>query len=79
MTSKEKANELLDRFVSSGYYESFGEMQFSNTTPKNYAIFCVNQIIAVMQDIWLDSFIEGESDNKFYNYWNDVKKEIEKL
>ena len=32
-----------------------------------------------MNDIWLDSFKGGESDNKFYNYWKKVKKEIEKI
>jgi hypothetical protein len=46
---------------------------------KYCAIIAADEISRVVNDIWMDSFTTGESDNKFYNYWEQVKIEINKL
>jgi hypothetical protein len=46
---------------------------------KQCALIAVDEISRVVNDIWMDSFTTGESDNKFYNYWQQVKTEIHNL
>lgn len=60
MTAKEKAEELRER--CDGY--------------KCYALVAVDEILNVVNDIWMDSFTSGKSDNKFYNYWYEVREEL---
>jgi hypothetical protein len=74
MNPQEKAKELVDKYM----------MFFSNQeqyldVAKQSAIITVDEISRVVNDIWMDSFTTGESDNKFYNYWEQVKIEINKL
>ena len=75
MTPQEKAIELVNK------YNNNDHLYYSITIEqaKQCALIAVDEILKVMNDIWLDSFKGGESDNKFYNYWKKVKKEIEKI
>jgi hypothetical protein len=70
MDAKTKAAYLVVKYMS-------------KVVSKRVAIECalvaVDEISNVVNDIWMDSFTVGESDNKFYNYWQDVKSEIEKI
>jgi len=43
---------------------------------KQCALIAVDELIKVVNDIWMDSFTIGKSDNKFYNYWQKVRQEI---
>ena len=70
MTAKEKAKELYDKYCN---------MESWCDDAKECALIAVDEISKVVDDIWMDSFTTGESDNKFYNYWQEVKTEIEKL
>lgn len=76
MNPKEKALELVDKFrdIENKYKEYTDYKQ-----AKQCALIVVDEIFKLLNDIWLDSFTMGESNNKFYNYWQEVKKEIELL
>jgi hypothetical protein len=71
MTPKEKAKELVKKYLY--LYNT------DKSESKQCALIAVDEISKVVNDIWMDSFTTGESDNKFYNYWQEVKIEIEKL
>jgi hypothetical protein len=83
MTPKDKANELVDRmyFIISNNGQFTGVHSIPNkfAEAKKCALVAVDEILNLMNDIWMDSFTTGESDNKFFNYWQEVKQEIEKL
>jgi hypothetical protein len=70
MTPQEKADEL-----HVGYWRLTNDSRVA----RQCALVAVDEISNVVNDIWMDSFTVGESDNKFYNYWQDVKSEIEKI
>lgn len=69
MTPKEKAKELVDR-----YYRLFSvelENTIDYTEAKQCALIAVNEIIGTLSPYL--------GDNNAMIYWNEVKKEIEKL
>jgi exonuclease III len=71
MTPKEKAEELVEKMFS---------LSTTNAFPaKQCALIAVDEIIKVVNDIWLDSFKVGENNNKFYSYWEQVKTEINNI
>jgi hypothetical protein len=73
MTPREKAEELV------GKYMFLLNVDLPIPKTKYCAIIAADEISRVVNDIWMDSFTTGESDNKFYNYWEQVKIEINKL
>jgi hypothetical protein len=79
MTPKEKAVELRDKMYLKipAVFDPLLIPHFPSA--KEMALIAVDEILKLVNDIWLDSFTNGESDNKFYNYWYEVKQEIEKL
>lgn len=67
MTAKEKATELVDRFIAAGCL-------FANA--KHCAIIAVDEIINAHPSLW-----KSDGTNLFtpLKYWTDVKKEINSL
>jgi hypothetical protein len=65
MTPKEKAEDLFDSFVRDGY-----DLVMSEDMAKRCALIAVNEII--------EELIVTDFSNRF-NYWQEVKQEIEKL
>jgi hypothetical protein len=78
MIAKEKAKELVENYCHKISLFSSLEIHYIELA-KQSALIAVDEISKVVNDIWMDSFTTGESDNKFYNYWQEVKNEIEKL
>jgi hypothetical protein len=71
--AKEKANELVERF------RNFVDTDFEDD---HLPIFeCQKQcaLIAVDEILKAIDWHEFEQPNKEYEYWNEVKQEIEKL
>ena len=71
MTAKEKAKELLKRFMSIEDSKSEfikGSVLLTSTEAKQCALICVDEILKAM-------YVE----NRGNPYWNEVKQEIEKL
>ena len=66
MTPKEKAKELYDKYQIEG-------SQWYVYTTKKYALIAVDEILE------MDLPILEEDADKFYEYWEQVKQEIEKL
>jgi hypothetical protein len=78
MTSKEKAVELVkkfSRFACMGRFECKYER---HENAKKIAIISVDEILTLRLD--KDQYYE-EFDDKinYYSYWNEVKREIQKL
>ena len=63
MTPNEKAKELVDK------YYNVGDQEFDYS--KEFALIAVDEIIKAMDSVMLP--------NPFKQYWNEVKKEIQKL
>ena len=68
MTAKEKAEELIRRFYSIGAIEC-----------KQCALIAVDEIFEFMK--MDDEYTEtvSNANSKWVDYWEEVKKEIEKL
>jgi hypothetical protein len=64
MTPQEKARELLDRFIQANGNSFFA---------KECALLAIEEILKAID------WHEFEQPNKEYEYWNEVKQEIEKL
>ena len=82
MTPKEKAKELFEKMVENAYNSPFQELDKTNHNAKKCATICVKEIIEtnpVMSIMAGNSFgdVKLYSSNK--KYWQEVKKEIEKL
>jgi hypothetical protein len=75
MEEKEKANELVERF-----YQNAPEL-FGTSKAMGYAeqcaLICVDEILKECSN-WAGGTNDGW-DAKRFDYWNEVKKEIEKL
>ena len=64
MTPKEKATELINKFRDTDIWRS---------TAKKCAIIAVDEIINAID------WHKFETPNKEFEFWNEVKQEIEKL
>jgi hypothetical protein len=72
MTPKEKAKELVDKFIPHSSGDS------NNNEAKECALIAVNEIINCLDDD--DLYIQGESNiDGFISYYKEIKQEIEKL
>ena len=67
MTPKEKAEEL---FYEMSYNSSDEDHNCSHYVAKNCSLIAVNAILNVAKEI---------ATKESFNYWNQVKQEIEKL
>ncbi len=75
MTSKEKANELVDKFDN---FDVLGE-DHNGFTAQQCALIAVDEIMEFMK--MDDEYTETSSNanSKWVYYWQEVKQEIEKL
>lgn len=64
MTPKEKAAELVDKFVSITLWNGYV------TSAKECAYIAVDEILEVIQNLYFMGTVD---------YWQEVKEEIEKL
>ena len=70
MTPKEKAKELIDKFYNHTFnVEKDTEDNFESA--KECALICCDEVLKA-NHIWYEGTIP-------YIYWNNVKKQIEKL
>ena len=77
MIPKEKAKELVDKFIPyTMEYEEGSDMLFfeDKDTAKQCALICVEEIL---NDTLNPLVFEAESE--FYIYWDEVKQEINLL
>lgn len=73
MKAKNKAKELLDRYAPlAKYWDCYNDEPLEENNAKQCALIAVNEILDSRPEI-TDSQIE------YQNYWQEVKKEIEKL
>lgn len=80
MTPKEKAFQLINRYLDINEEQEYNTPRYlTKEEAVEGALITVDEVLKVINDIWMDSFTTGESDNKFYNYWQEVKTEINKL
>ncbi len=70
MTPKEKAEQLYFDFSESLWYSTEKDKHLN---AKQCALIAVNEIL---DSIDFTSMLNGTDD---YNYWNEVKQQIEKL
>jgi len=70
MTPKEKAIELIHKFAKP--IDAMHKYPMCYETSKQCALIAVNEIIDSLQ-------IKNYSQADQYEYWNEVKNEIEKL
>jgi len=73
MTPKQKAEELVDKFISYSYYSDGNNSMERNYQQKDNAKECA--LIAVDEILSWQDWMGKE----MLNYWQEVKKEIEKL
>ena len=75
MTSKEKAKELVDKFLPYSYYHEMDNSMNRNyqqeDNAKQCALICVNEII--------DSSKEYFKNTTYDEYWEEVLTEIDNL
>lgn len=73
MTPKEKAQELTDNyFVLANGYLTLEQV-------KQCALIAVDEILNSTPYGWYDKRFFSDKMKKFYEYWQEVKQEIEKL
>jgi hypothetical protein len=73
MTPKEKALQLYNKFINYVNDSSYPEIG-----AKELSVITIDEVLNTLNhdDLW----VIGESAiDDFINYWNEVKKEIEKL
>jgi hypothetical protein len=77
MTPKEKAEELVDKFVQ--YTPADSEFEYPYA--KQCALIAVNEMLGNAAMIWGGRNTETglTARDEFRKYWNEVKKELEKL
>ena len=75
MTPKQKAEQLVDKYLdeipanTNTEFNAFAELDLSCS--KRCALIAVDEIIQALDDVLFP--------NPFRQYWEEVKKEIEKL
>lgn len=86
MTPKEKAKELVGKFsvnVSVHYTENSVQCMINapmiNKQVKRFALICVDEILSLIDSKGNGYYTLFESDRKDYDYWQEVKQEIEEL
>lgn len=76
MTPKEKAKELVDKFISYSYFSdgnnSMNRANEQEDNAKECALIAVDEITSIKL-LWY------QKDTKELEYWKEVKQEINKL
>ncbi len=75
MTPKKKAFELLRKF--SGLIGEKKQIMDNINLSKQCALIAVDEILKIVPSIYVTN--DEELHSGHYQYWNEVKKEIEKL
>jgi hypothetical protein len=75
MTPKEKAKELVDKYLRTYpiYNNPTVVISYTHNEAKQCALIAVDEILE------MDLPILEEDADEFYDYWEQVKKEINKL
>ena len=71
MTPKEKAQELVQRFIDEAYAET--TEQLYTPIAKKAALIAVDEMLQ------LGLLVGSDLSDTFYIYWEEVKQEIENL
>ena len=71
MTPKEKAVELVQRFIDEAYAET--TEQLYTPVAKNAALIAVDEMLG------LGAMVGSDLSDLFYIYWEEVKQEIKNL
>lgn len=75
MTPKQKAEELIDKFIFAQF--EAGDIIKNPPLAKQCALICVDEIISELKSIQFD--YDLEMDDRNIRYFNEVKQEIENL
>lgn len=75
MTPKEKANELVDNY----WLMDKINPSLSKEQAKKCALIAVDEILQIFNNEWTKLDFWTEEINGTINFWQEVKKEIEKL
>ena len=70
MTPKEKAEDLLEKMLGDNNHYLNKNIEIDKLIAKKCALICVDEIIKVLS---LDNV---DSTEKIWNYWQEVKQEI---
>ena len=74
MTPKEKAKELVEKFIEyADIWDYTNDQPLPFDATKKCALIAVDEILSLSNDIWGKQYIET------MKYWQQVKTEIEKL
>jgi hypothetical protein len=71
MTPQDKAKEIFDRMYQVD--DIMGNYPMCFDTAKQCALIAVDEVLSIKKEIWDDFHRE------YFNYWQQVKAEIEKL
>ena len=74
MTSKDYAEELVDKYYSVKWHNGKKVCSMSKQAAKDCAIIAVDEIIEEY-----GTYYKVNIDDKYVSYWQEVKQEIEKL
>ena len=77
MTPKQKAEELVDKFISYSYYSDGNNSMERNYQQKDNAKECAS--IAVDEILSMGIMSDSGHFRMAKSYWEEVKQEIEKL
>ena len=84
MTPKEKAEQLVQKYYvevlfgnSSDYSDK--QLRVFKIKSKTCALIAVDEILNSTPYGWYDKRFFSDKMKKFYEYWQEVKQEIEKL
>jgi len=72
MTPKEKATELVARFQNTIETPIIRGLKFNDA--KQCALIAVDEIVSIKRH-----FLESNNEAALYEYWREVKQEIESL
>lgn len=75
MTPEEKAKELVDKFDQHVVSTNYRHM--SEYSVKDCAIIAVDEILQIVPSVYLTE--DAEIHTGHYQYWAEVKSELEKL
>ena len=79
MSAKEKAKELVDKYLDIENYNNLkldlfcDECGMSDDAAKICALICVDEFLIFQENLYITN------GSLAYQYWQEVKKEIEKL
>ena len=71
MTAKEKASELVDKYMNIGQVKMSDYSRIYQPTAKVCALIAVDEVLDYLNKVMIP--------NPFVQYWDEVRKEIENL